>query len=74
MKEQGLAEITVVTDGGPWATHNYPCPVYREKHAVIDLSTGIFQPSWEAQYQGWRLIKADSWVKFMVLRLFWRDA
>ena len=48
----------VHTDGGPWATHDMPCPVLGPPHkAVLDLGTGVFHPSWEAQRQGWALIK-----------------
>ena len=55
---------TVETDGGPWATHNMPCPVLGPPHhAVLDIGTGIFHPSWKAQEQGWRLVLHRPWWK-----------
>ena len=69
MHKLPLVEVKIVTDGGPWATHNYPCPVYREKHAVINLNSGVFEPSWQAQLEGWHLIKADNWFKRLVYKL-----
>jgi hypothetical protein len=47
---------TVLTDGGPWAMHDMPCPVLgAPHHAVLDLNTGVYHPSWAAQSMGWRL-------------------
>jgi hypothetical protein len=40
---------------GPAATHNMPCAVYHHipELAVIDLSVGVFKPSWKAQRDQW---------------------
>lgn len=55
---------------GPVAFHDQACPVYREKHAVLNLATGIFHPSWDAQSEGYRLVKADTWLRRFALRFF----
>lgn len=58
-------------DSGLVATHNMPCGVmngvYRDSEsAVIDLSSGVFFPSWRAQRDGWFLIRARSrWQRFV---------
>ncbi len=65
-----LAKIEVITDGGPWASHNYPCPVNHDDHAVIDVATGVFYPSWSAQASGWRLVHADGWRLALLNWLF----
>jgi len=60
----------VVTDGGPWATHDMACAVYSgSKPAVIDLNQGVFFPSWEAQSKGWRLIKVTNRFQHFVLQI-----
>lgn len=53
----------IVTDGGPWAEHDYACPVCRTRHAVLDLSTGIFQPCWTCQTAGWRTTQRRCWFR-----------
>lgn len=64
-----LADIVVVVEG-PVATHNYPCPVYRDEVAVLDLSTGIMQPSWTAQADGYVTVRAYGWRRWI---LKWLD-
>lgn len=61
-----LMKPTVETDGGPWATHDMPCAVYQDKPAVLDLSTGMFHPSWRAQEEGWMLVRVPRWAKWIV--------
>ena len=61
-----LAKIEVECIG-PIATHNMPCAVCREKHAVIDLSCGIMKPCWSCRKEGYRLLKVEdgsvfSWI------------
>lgn len=70
MGEMRLLTPYIDTDGGPWAKHNYPCPVYRKLPAVIDVGTGIFSPSWEAQRDGWHLVQAKGWRLFVLRLLF----
>lgn len=56
-----LADIHIeVHDSGLVATHNYPCPVCQENHAVYDLGAGIFQPCWICQAKGWQLHRVES--------------
>jgi hypothetical protein len=68
-----LAEIKIETDGGPWCTHNMPCPIFRDKHAVLNMNTGVFHPSWHAQESGWKLVKADTRVGKWILRRFFEE-
>lgn len=57
-----------IVSHGVCAEHDYSCPVYRNEHSVLDMSTGVFQPSWKAQKAGWHLVKADTWLKNFVLK------
>lgn len=54
---------------GPVATHDQRCAVLPGESAVLDLDTGRFQPSWAAQAQGWRLVRARNWWQRIALRL-----
>lgn len=54
----------ITTDGGPWATHDYACPVCVEKSAVLELGTGQFSPCWPCQKLGWRTKKLNWWDRF----------
>lgn len=67
-----LAQIKIESDGGPWVNHNYPCPVIRDSHAVFNLNTGVFEPSWGAQRAGWHIVHADTWIKKWVLKLVFK--
>lgn len=62
-KKEDLLKPTIVTDGGPWAEHNMPCPVLGTEHAVLELETGIFNPSHKARKEGWMLVKVPKWMK-----------
>lgn len=42
----------IITDGGPWATHDHACCVCHIKPSVLDLGTYCFQPCWDCQEQG----------------------
>lgn len=45
---------------GPIATHSLPCAFFGcEKHSVIDINLGIFQPCWEHQGKGY--LVRQSW-------------
>lgn len=47
------------TDGGPWVRHNMPCAVaWDAAKAVFDMDQQIFKPSWQAQDEGWMLVRA----------------
>lgn len=58
---------------GPVAKHDMPCAVYHTRaYAVLDCNTGVFHPSWYAQGAGWKLVKAESWLQRLVLRMFFQ--
>lgn len=61
-----IAQIVIATDGGPWAKHNYPCPVCWTKPAILDMNIGIFQPCGVCQQHGWQLVKwkKTRWARF----------
>ncbi len=65
-----IHEPQIVTDGGPWAEHDYACPVYADQHAVLVLDDGVFRPSGAAQRDGWRLVQARSKFHHWLLRTF----
>ena len=45
-------------DYGMGFTHNMPCCVYPDNQpAVLNCNTGVFEPSWAAQNNGWRLVQ-----------------
>lgn len=51
----------IITDGGPWAEHDMACAVCHTSKAVIDVGTGVFQPCWECQNTGYRLVYKKRW-------------
>ena len=59
-----------IDDHGLFCLHNMPCPVKgSEYHAVY--SGGIFEPSWEAQREGWKLVRANTrFQRFLLSRFF----
>ena len=61
-----LANIKVVTDGGPWAEHNMPCSKCGKKKAIMQLWDGTFQPCRDCQREGWKLVK----IPHMLRRFF----
>jgi hypothetical protein len=63
------ARKPTIQDYGIVAEHDMACAVYAEKSAVLQLNTGVFQPSWEAQENGWRLVHARNRFQRLVLRL-----
>lgn len=48
-----------IHDSGMIVTHDYSCPVCREKHAVFAMHRGIMEPCWGCQDRGYKLIKKD---------------
>ena len=52
---------------GPAATHNMRCAVRAGKSAVLDMTRGVFMPSWEAQADGWHLVQARTWLQKVAL-------
>lgn len=63
------APVSVTTDGGPWATHNMPCPVCHTARAMMNLDGWIFQPCDECSEAGWELkLKSQAWPKRLLNR------
>lgn len=60
-----LPDITVyVHDSCMIVNHNFPCPVCKINHAVYVTNTGIFQPCWDCEKKGYKIIKitkSKSW-------------
>lgn len=54
---------------GLFAYHSQSCAVIHGQPAVLDMNTGVFQPSWEAQEHGWRLVRATKWWQRLALRM-----
>lgn len=40
---------------GPVADHDQACAVCHSRKAVYNLNTGLFEPCWQCQSNGWRL-------------------
>jgi hypothetical protein len=52
------------------ARHNQACAVYHhDTSAVLNCNTGVFHPSWKAQQEGWRLVRADNWWKRLLVNM-----
>jgi len=68
-RSMGLHAPTIISHG-MWAEHNQCCAVYPGKSAVLDMTRNVFSPSWDAQFQGWRLVHAQNWFQLLILRLF----
>lgn len=45
--------------------HNYYCGVCKEKSAVADCDTGVLQPCWDCQKQGYVVLKINWLIKFL---------
>jgi hypothetical protein len=54
--------------GAPFATHDMPCAICRDMPAVLDLSTGVMQPCWGCQKNGWRLVRATGNITKHILK------
>lgn len=54
---------------GPTATHDQSCAVRHGQPAVLDMNKWVFQPSWTAQDEGWRLVQARNWLQRAALKL-----
>lgn len=61
--------VVVSTDGGPWAQHNFPCPVCKEANAMMDLGGWIFEPCTKCHERGWQLMFKPAlpfWLRFLM--------
>jgi len=61
-----LLEVDIITDGGPWAKHNMPCPVCGQEPAVLQLWNGIFQPCWKCQKKGIITLQLPRWLMKLI--------
>lgn len=59
--------------GSPVCLHNYPCPIYHDKPAVRIVGSNYFQPSWEAQKNGYKIVKIDNFFQKILLKFFKTD-
>ena len=50
-------DIAIGYFGPGLAKHNMPCAIHPEEHAVLDTGSGVFEPSWKAQEEGWALVQ-----------------
>jgi len=59
---------------GPVAEHDQACAVLHDKgvKAVLNLSTGIFEPSWEARREGYYLVQAKTPLQKWILRYIFK--
>lgn len=58
-------------DHGICIEHNMPCAIYPDNFAVIDCSSGIFQPSWKAQREGYIILKIkNKFIKKLLKKYF----
>ena len=65
-----LADITVyVHDSMMLATHNYPCYICKTNKAVYSMNIGIFEPCWECQKKGYKIVKVTK-IKSWFSKLF----
>ena len=59
-----IAEIKCEVHG-PFAEHNFPCPVCHTNPAVLEMTEGVFWPCWSCQEQGWKVTKSRKrWWQF----------
>lgn len=63
-----------IVSHGLYATHNQSCAVIHGRPAVLELWSGVFQPSRDAQADGWRTVKADTTLKRIVMRYVFKEA
>lgn len=43
--------------------HDYPCPVCRSFHAVLNMEIGVMEPCWRCQKTGWRVMMPWTWQR-----------
>lgn len=62
-------------DFGMGCHHDQACAIYHDpehiKSAVLDCNKGVFKPSWQAQEEGWALVKANTrFQRWLLTRFF----
>lgn len=58
-----------IDNHGIVAFHDQCCAVNWNDSAVLNLDKGVFEPSWTAQGEGWRLVHANTWWKRLLVKL-----
>lgn len=68
--EMQARKPNIVSDGGPWAEHDQACAVRHDipAKAVYNCNTRVFEPSWNAQSDGWRIVRVRNKFQGWVLR------
>jgi hypothetical protein len=68
-RDREVKDVTVVYDPSLLTcSHDYSCPVCREKYAV--LSRGVMQPCWDCQGRGYKIVQRNLDKKWWE---FWED-
>lgn len=68
--DKSLLKINFI-DWGMGYAHDMPCAIYHDtNHAVLNSNIGVFEPSWKAQGEGWRLVKANTKFQKWLLNKF----
>jgi len=44
-------------DSGMVCVHNMPCLICKTNHAVLVMPTGMFEPCWKCQEEGYEIVK-----------------
>lgn len=50
-----IFDVYIDDAGGMLPEHNVPCAICLKRHAVLDCNSGIFEPCWQCQEEGWQL-------------------
>jgi hypothetical protein len=53
--------------------HDQPCPIYHSENAVFIIGKFYFQPSWKAQKAGFKIVRADNWLRRILIKFFSDD-
>jgi hypothetical protein len=69
--ELPMHQVRIVTDGGPWAIHDMPCPVCQRFKAILVLETGHFGPCSFCAQEGYELVRRSPALRR--IRNFWRS-
>lgn len=68
--DTGIVTPVVHTDGGPWAKHNYACPICWQEKAILNLNTGVFEPCWRCHRLGWTINRRRKRLRWLPLWSF----
>ena len=61
----GTLTVNWASDGGPWATHNMPCPVCMDNPAVIVfVGESYFEPCHSCNKKGFRITRKPTFLEW----------